>query len=255
MTKYITTFILILSLGTTSTQAQESELDSFLDSIMEGEAQPTPKEAPAPAPTPPPAPKPQYAPPPPARNETAGMSAAQIRELGVDYAEARNGKYKNEQRAIELYRKAADMGDMKAQRWMGWRYRQGRGVQKNEQRARMYFNMAAQQGDEAAAKAIGLTVSSAPSYRSETYGMSAAQIRELGVDYAEARNGKYKNEQRAIELYRVAADMGDMKAQRWMGWRYRQGRGVQKNEQRARMYFNMAAQQGDEAAYKALHMK
>lgn len=76
-------------------------------------------------------------------DETAGLSAAQVRELGVDYAEARNGKTKDESRAIQLYIKAADMGDMKARRWMGWRYRQGRGVPKDEARARTYFSAAA----------------------------------------------------------------------------------------------------------------
>jgi TPR repeat protein len=79
------------------------------------------------------------------------MSAAQVRELGVDYAEGRKGKPVNEQMAIRLYIQAADMGDMKAQRWMGWRYRQGRGVPKNESNARYYFQRAANQGDKAAA--------------------------------------------------------------------------------------------------------
>jgi TPR repeat protein len=60
----------------------------------------------------------------------------------------------NEQQAIQLYIKAADMGDMKAQRWMGWRYRQGRGVPKNESNARYYFQRAANQGDKAAADAL-----------------------------------------------------------------------------------------------------
>ena len=146
------------------------------------------------------------------------------------------------------------MGDMKAQRWMGWRYRQGRGVPKDEQLARKYFSMAAQQGDSAAAQAIGVSVGGgyATSGRDETAGLSAAQVRELGVDYAEARNGKAKNESRAIQLYIKAADMGDMKAQRWMGWRYRQGRGVPKDEARARTYFSAAARQGDSAAAQAL---
>lgn len=180
--------------------------------------------------------------------EEHGLSASQIRELGVDYAEARNGKQQDEQRAIQLYVKAAEMGDIKAQRWMGWRYRQGRGVQQNEELAYSYFLAAANQGDEDAAKAINLT----PATHDETYGLSAAQIRELGVDYAEARNGKRKDEQRAIQLYIKAADMGDIKAQRWMGWRYRQGHGVQKNEQWARAYFSAAASQGDKAAAEAL---
>ncbi len=172
-----------------------------------------------------------------------GMSAAQIRELGVDYAEARNGKAMDEQQAIELYIKAAKMGDIKAQRWMGWRYRQGRGVPKDEKLAYAYFHAAAQQGDKAAAEAIG----QGPDSR-----LLAAEIREKGVDYAEGRKGTPVNEQEAIRLYIQAADMGDIQAQRWMGWRYRQGRGVPKDEQQARAYFRAAAQQGDEAAAKAL---
>ncbi|MBR5521890.1 MAG: SEL1-like repeat protein [Akkermansia sp.] len=188
------------------------------------------------------------------------ITAAEFREKGVDYAEGRNGKPKDEKRAIELYTYAAEKGDIKAQRWMGWRYRQGRGVPKDEQKARYYFGLAAQQGDQAAAEAIGVSPgasssASSGSRNSGTSGMSAAQVRELGVDYAEARNGKYKDEQKAIQLYIQAADMGDIKAQRWMGWRYRQGRGVPKDEQRALMYFRKAANQGDKAAADALRMK
>ena len=186
--------------------------------------------------------------------DISGLSAAQIRELGVDFAEGRKGKAVNEQLAIRLYTIAADKGDMKAQRWMGWRYRQGRGVEKDEYRATQYFRMAADQGDQAAAEAIGRTTSSSSSSGINTSGMSAAQVRELGVDYAEGRKGKPVNEQMAIQLYIKAADMGDMKAQRWMGWRYRQGRGVSKNESSARYYFQRAANQGDKAAADALKM-
>ena len=182
---------------------------------------------------------------------TSGMSASQIRELGADFAEGRKGRPVNEQLAIQLYIKAADMGDSKAQRWMGWRYRQGRGVKKNESKAYYYFNLAANQGDQAAAEAIGRSASSG---YINTSGMSAYQIRELGVDYAEGRKGRPVNEQMAIRLYIQAADMGDMKAQRWMGWRYRQGRGVPKNESNARYYFQRAANQGDKAAADALRM-
>ena len=136
-------------MGSLHAQSEDDgSLNAFLDSVLPQETtpQPTPKPQPIPRPV---SHATHY-------DETAGLSAAQIRELGVDYAEARNGKRKNEQRAIELYRKAADRGDKKAQRWMGWRYRQGRGVPKNEQMARSYFNMAAAQGDTAAAQALAM---------------------------------------------------------------------------------------------------
>ncbi len=81
---------------------------------------------------------------------------------------------------------------------------------------------------------------------------SPEEIREEGVCYAEGKKGYPKDEQKAIELYLQAATMGDSTAQRWMGWRYRQGRGVKKNEQQANFWFSKAAQQGDEAAYNAM---
>ncbi len=187
---------------------------------------------------------------------TSNMTAEQIRELGADYAEARKGKKKDEKKAIQLYILAADKGDMKAQRWMGWRYRQGRGVPKDESKAYSYFIKAYRQGDNAAGEAIGMTAHQTSNSGNgiDISGWSASRVRELGVDFAEGRNGRPINEQTAIQLYIEAANRGDMKAQRWMGWRYRQGRGVPKDENRARMYFQKAAQQGDEAAAKALKM-
>ncbi len=82
--------------------------------------------------------------------------------------------------------------------------------------------------------------------------MSPEQIRELGVDYAEGRNGRAVNTARAIELYERAAAAGDSTAARWMGWRYRQGRGVPMNRDRANFYFSQAAAAGDRAAYDAM---
>lgn len=144
----------------------ENDIDDLLDSIIsEGSAhEPTPKAAPKARP----------------HDETQGLTAAQIRELGVDYAEARNGKYKNEQRAIQLYIQAANKGDAKAQRWMGWRYRQGRGVQKDEQKAIAYFRRAANQGDQAAADAIGMdsqNTTSSGYQHAEAGGLTRAQAR------------------------------------------------------------------------------
>ncbi len=83
-------------------------------------------------------------------------------------------------------------------------------------------------------------------------GMSVADIRELGVCYAEGKKGRDVSEVDAIALYEYAAEKGDATAARWMGWRYRQGRGVPKNEETANYYFSKAAAKGDTAAYKAM---
>lgn len=82
--------------------------------------------------------------------------------------------------------------------------------------------------------------------------MTPEQIRELGVDYAEGRNGRVVDTARAIELYEQAAAAGDSTAARWMGWRYRQGRGVSRDRARSNYYFSQAAAAGDRAAYEAM---
>ncbi len=91
------------------------------------------------------------------KDETAGLNAEQIRELGVDYADGSNGKDVNDQKAVQLYIQAAEMGDSTAQRWLGWRYRTGKDVPKDEQKARHYFSLAAAQGDKQAEAALNPT--------------------------------------------------------------------------------------------------
>ena len=100
-------------------------------------------------------------------------------------------------------------------------------------------------------EAAGVATEGAPTYE-ETEGMTPAQIRELGVCYAEGKNGKETDVAKAIDLYEMAAEAGDSTAARWMGWRYRQGRGVDKDRARSNYFFSLAAAAGDEAALKAL---
>jgi|GEM_PF-1965594 len=84
-------------------------------------------------------------------DEIIGLSPVEIRQLGVSYAEGKNGKKVDEAHAIVLYEEAAERGDATAARWMGWRYRQGRGVPKDAALADYFFSLAAAAGDEAAA--------------------------------------------------------------------------------------------------------
>lgn len=100
-------------------------------------------------------------------------------------------------------------------------------------------------------EAAGIATEGAPTYE-ETTGMSPAQIRELGVCYAEGKGGKETDQAKAIDLYEMAASAGDSTAARWMGWRYRQGRGVDKDRKLSNYYFSLAAAAGDKAAMEAL---
>ena len=100
-------------------------------------------------------------------------------------------------------------------------------------------------------EAAGIATEGAPTYE-ETDGMTPAQIRELGVCYAEGKGGKSVDTAMAIDLYEMAAEAGDATAARWMGWRYRQGRGVSKDRARSNYFFSLAAAAGDTAAMNAL---
>lgn len=100
-------------------------------------------------------------------------------------------------------------------------------------------------------EAAGIATEGAPTYE-ETDGMTPAQIRELGVCYAEGKGGKSVDTAMAIDLYEMAAKAGDATAARWMGWRYRQGRGVDKDRARSNYFFSLAAAAGDTAALNAL---
>lgn len=101
-------------------------------------------------------------------------------------------------------------------------------------------------------EAAGIATEGAPIYEDLTEDMTPAQIRELGVCYAEGKNGKAVNEEKAVDLYQLAAHAGDSTAARWMGWRYRQGRGVPKDREQSNYFFSLAAAAGDAAAMKAL---
>ena len=173
---------------------------------------------------------------------SAENDAAGIRELGLRLSKAGGATHRY---GIGLLYVAASMGDTEALNRLAAMYRQGTDVPRDSESA-----------DYLIAGLNATTESHAAI--SEVFGYCLGQggtpdlVRERGVDFAEGRNGVKTNENTAIILYRVAADMGDAKAARWMGWRYLQGRGVKKNRKLAEQYFTLAAIQGDPAAQKAL---
>ncbi len=173
---------------------------------------------------------------------SAENDAAGIRELGLRLSKAGGATHRY---GIGLLYVAASMGDTEALNRLAAMYRQGTDVPRDSESA-----------DYLIAGLNATTESHAAI--SEVFGYCLGQggtpdlVRERGVDFAEGRNGVKTNENTAIILYRVAADMGDAKAARWMGWRYLQGRGVKKNRKLAEQYFTIAAIQGDPGAQDAL---
>ncbi len=175
---------------------------------------------------------------------SAANDAAGIRDLGLELYRAKVAS--TQRHGIGLLYVAASMGDAEALKQLATMYGKGIDVPRDAACAEYLTDCI----DSPA------TISNAALYEVFSYclgqGGTPDLVRERGVDFAEGRNGIEVSEKHATILYQVAADMGDAKAARWMGWRYLQGRGVKKNRKLAEVYFTLAAIQGDPGAKDAL---
>ena len=71
------------------------------------------------------------------------------------YYEHGNGVERDGARAVQLYCKAARLGDAESQFNLGWMYTNGRGVERNDSLAAFFFQAAAEQGSEQAKRMLG----------------------------------------------------------------------------------------------------
>lgn len=92
-------------------------------------------------------------------------------------------KRENYQKALTLYKKAADLGSLAAVIGLGWMYDMGQGVEQNYEKAVALYRRAAAQGNDVAQN-------------------------NLGAKY-ENGQGVAKNYEKAVEFYRKAADQGN----------------------------------------------
>src|SRR5262245_2730177 len=141
----------------------------------------------------------------------SGMAAFQRR----DYA-----------RAAELWRPAADSGDLRARNELGRLYLDGRGVPKDEKRAAEYFHSAAEQGDAAAQCALGSLY---------------LQGRGVPQDNAEAWRWIRRSAEQRLPL-----------GQYYLGWLYQYGAGAPRNIIEADNWYRLAADQRESRAQLAL---
>ncbi len=124
--------------------------------------------------------------------------------------------------AAEWFRKAADLGDAKAQYNLGVAYNEGKGVPQDFGQAAVWFRKAAEQGIVQAQNNLGFL------YKQ---GQGAPQ------DYAQA-----------AEWFQKAADQGFAQAQHNLGLAYRDGQGVKQDRAQAVLWLQKAAAQDDEQA-------
>jgi len=130
----------------------------------------------------------------------------------------------HEQPNIAEIKKAAEQGNMEAQRKLGLKYFNGNGLPEDYQKAVEWYQKAAEQGDEMAQWFLG--------------GM-----------YDEGK-GVNQNINQALFWYAKAAEQGSSRAQFRLGEIFAEGNGVPKNDMVAYSWYSLAANQGDMIALK-----
>jgi TPR repeat protein len=125
-------------------------------------------------------------------------------------------------RASDLYRKAAELGHVKAQLALALMFAQGHGVASDDKRAAFWLTKAAASGNAIAQYSLGLL-------------------------YYEGRGIK-RDYDRALSLYRDAAANGNAKAMNNLGIMHALGHGVSESNIEALTWFTLAAQAGSEDA-------
>jgi TPR repeat protein len=160
----------------------------------------------------------------------------------------------NTTKAVELLRKAAEMGHTKAQRRLGSYYL----VAGDPDEARPWITQAAEAGDPEAQCALALDyalglgirqsdVEALKWYRKAAdTGLAMAQA-SIARCYANGLGVK-ADQREAVTWYRKAAEQGDATAQYSLGWHYENGEGVEKRSDQARKWYRKAADQGNDTA-------
>ena len=144
--------------------------------------------------------------------------------LGLAYLNG-DGAVKDEKKAVELFRKAAEQGYALAQYKLGWCYEYGRGVGKDYEQAVAWYRKAAEQG----------------------YALAQSW---LGWCYKDGKLGVGKDDDQAVAWFRKAAEQGCAEAQCGLGLCYQSGRGVGAgvDYEQAAAWFRKAAEQGVDGA-------
>lgn len=134
------------------------------------------------------------------------------------------GVIKNQEKAFSWWKKAADLGLDEAQYYVGVFYGTGDIVPQDYKTAINYFSKAADQG-----------------YADAVYQLATFMRHGYGF--------RHKNLDKAIALYKRAAEMGHVEALKDMAWIYFRGEGVKKNYHKALEYYYKLAEFDYDEAY------
>ena len=181
-----------------------------------------------------------------------GDAAAQ-NSLGDEYYNS-----KDYASAVYWYRKAAEQGNARAQKNLGYCYQYGQGVTQDYYEAVKWYRKAAEQGFARAQCNLGYCYEYGHSvtkniteavkwYRKAAeQGLADAQC-NLGYCY-ESGQGVTQDYYEAVKWYRKAAEQGHARGQCNLGYCYESGQGVTKDYYEAVKWYRKAAEQGNTQA-------
>jgi len=138
-------------------------------------------------------------------------------------SEGRHKRVPNAQQ-IDLYRRAAELGDASAQFKMALMYDRGKGMPQDYVEAVRWYRKSAEQG-----------------FVEAQYNLGSMYDSGVGVpqEYAEA-----------VIWYRKAAEQGHANAQNNLGAKYGRGQGVPRSHAEAYVWFSIAVMSGNKSAIK-----
>ncbi len=181
--------------------------------------------------------------------------------LGVCYANG-EGVARDDAKAVEWYRLAAEQGYVPAQYNLGVCYANGKGVARDDAAAVKWYAKAAEQEDALAQYILGVCYANGRGVewneaeaakwyaKSAEQGLANAQ-NNLGWCYANGR-GVARDEAEAVKWYAKAAEQGLAAAQNNLGWCYANGEGIARDDAEAVKWFRRAAEQGYAEAQRNL---
>lgn len=186
----------------------------------------------------------------------AGNSAA-LNQIGFRYAKGQ-GVPKDEDKARDCYRRAAEAGNSAAQANYGRRFYSGIGVEQNYAEAYKWYLKSAEQGHGAALSTIGymyekgLHVGEDLKTAISWYEKGLAKddrgaLNRMGV-LSRSGKGVPRDYGRAVELFHRCALQGDSFAQEQLALMHYQGQGTQVDKIEAYAWLNLSAAGGDETA-------
>ena len=197
-------------------------------------------------------------------NETVELDHTRLMDLGEQYLNKGDVE-----RAVSCFKKSAEFGNAKAQRWLGACYFWGEGIREDKQEAVKWYRLAADQGDAEAQRILvdcykrqGDCYFLGEGIREDK--REAVKWYRLAADQGDAEaqwrlgncyfwgEGIREDKQEAVKWYRLAAGQGNAEAQRWLGDCYFFGNGIGKNKREAVNWYFLSAKKGNAEAQRRL---